>query len=84
MNFFTYKIDKFREKIITMQPPTTVSVSHQAVHCSLPEEKIDSFIGIREKRGLSGYHGSDFCLSKGNNHRTVMDQDDDDVYATHQ
>ena len=33
MNFFTNKIDNIREKIIAMQPSTTVS--HQAVHCSL-------------------------------------------------
>jgi len=36
MNFFTYKIDNIREKIINMQPSTTVS--HQTVHCSLTEE----------------------------------------------
>jgi len=45
MNFFIYKIDNIREKIITMQPPTTVS--HQTVRCSLPEEKCHSFIAIR-------------------------------------
>jgi len=44
MNFFTYKIDNIRAKIITMQPPTTVL--HQAVHCL---EKFDSFIAIGEK-----------------------------------
>ncbi|XDV21738.1 hypothetical protein PO909_026762 [Leuciscus waleckii] len=47
MNFFTYKIDTIRDKIITMQPSTTVS--HQAVHCSLPEEKFDSFVAIGEE-----------------------------------
>ena len=47
MNFFTYKIDNIRDKIITMQPSTTVS--HQAVHFSLPEEKFDSFIAIGEE-----------------------------------
>jgi len=36
MNFFTYKIDNIREKIINMQPSTTVS--HQILHCSLTEE----------------------------------------------
>ena len=40
MNFFTYKIDNIRDKIITMQPSTTVS--HQAVHFSLPEENLVS------------------------------------------
>ena len=47
MNFFTYKIDNIREKIITMQPSTIVS--HQAVHCCLPEEKFHSFIAIGEE-----------------------------------
>ena len=47
MNFFTYKIDNIRDKIITMQPPTTVL--HQAVHCSLPEEKFYSFVAIGEE-----------------------------------
>jgi len=47
MNNCTYKIDNIREKIITMQPSTTVL--HQAVHCSLPEEKFDSFIAIGEE-----------------------------------
>ncbi len=47
MNFFTYKIDNIRDKIITMHSSTTVS--HQAVHCSLPEEKFDSFIAIGEE-----------------------------------
>ena len=47
MNFFTHKIDNIREKIITMQPSTTVS--HQAVHCILPKEKFDSFIAIGEE-----------------------------------
>jgi len=45
MNFFTYKNDNIRDKIITMQPSTTVS--HQAVHFSLTEEKFGSFIAIR-------------------------------------
>jgi len=45
MNFFTFKNDNIRDKIITMQPSTTVS--HQAVHSSLPEEKFGSFIAIR-------------------------------------
>jgi len=31
LNNFTYKIDNIREKIITMQPSTTVL--HQAMHC---------------------------------------------------
>ena len=48
MNFFTYKIDNIREKIITMQLSTTVS--HQAVHCSVPKEKMYSFIAIEEKK----------------------------------
>ena len=47
MNFFTYKIDNIRDKIITMQPSTTVSP--QTVHCSLLEEKFDSFIAIGEE-----------------------------------
>jgi len=38
MNFFPYKIDNIKDKIVTMQPFTTVS--HQGVHCSLSEEKI--------------------------------------------
>jgi len=37
-DFFTYKIDNIREKIITMQPSTTVS--HQGVHCIPPKEHI--------------------------------------------
>jgi len=37
MNFITYKIDNIRDKIITMQLSTTVS--HQGVHCCLPEER---------------------------------------------
>jgi len=44
---FTFKSDNIREKIITMQPSTTAL--HQAVHCSLPEGKIDSFIAIGEE-----------------------------------
>jgi len=47
MNFFTYKIDNIREKIIPMQPFT--AVSHQAVHCSVPEEKVHSFVAIGEE-----------------------------------
>ena len=47
MNFFTYKIDNIRDKIITMQPSTTES--HQGVHCSLPKEKFYSFIAIGEE-----------------------------------
>jgi len=45
MNFFTYKIDNIRDKIITMQLSTTVS--HQGVHCRLPEEKVGSFVARR-------------------------------------
>jgi len=37
MNFLTYKIDNIKDKIIAMQLSTIVS--HQGVHCSLPEEK---------------------------------------------
>ena len=44
MNFFTCKIDNIREKIITMQQSTTVS--RQTVHCSVPEEKLNSFTAL--------------------------------------
>jgi len=47
MNFFTYKIDYTRDKIITMQLSTTVS--HQGVHCCLPEERFGSFAAIGEE-----------------------------------
>ncbi|XP_077094295.1 uncharacterized protein LOC143746358 [Siphateles boraxobius] len=47
MNFFTYKIDNIRDKIITMQPSTTAS--HQGVHYSLPEVKFYSFVAIGEE-----------------------------------
>jgi len=47
MNFFTYKIDNIREKIISMQPSTTAS--HQTVHCSLTGEKFHSFIAGEEE-----------------------------------
>jgi len=47
ITFFTYKIDNIRDKIITVQPSTTVS--HQAVHCSLPEDKFGSFVAIGEE-----------------------------------
>jgi len=47
MNFFTYKIDNIRDKIITMQLSTTVS--HQGVHCCLPEERFGSFAAIGEE-----------------------------------
>jgi len=40
MNFFTYKIDNIRDKIITRKLSTTVS--HQGVHCSFPEERFGS------------------------------------------
>jgi len=47
MNFFTYNIDNIRDKIITMQLSTTVS--HQGLHCCLPEERFGSFAAIGEK-----------------------------------
>ena len=47
INFYTYKIDYIRDKIITMQSSTTVS--HQGVHCSLPKDKFYSFTAIGEE-----------------------------------
>jgi len=47
MIFFTYKIDNIREKIIIMQPSNTVL--QQAVDCSLPEKRFDSFIALGEE-----------------------------------
>ncbi|MGL4481763.1 MAG: reverse transcriptase domain-containing protein, partial [Lactococcus garvieae] len=47
MNFFTSKIVNIRNKIMTMQPSTTLS--HQSEYRSLTEEKFDSFTAIGEE-----------------------------------
>jgi len=47
MNFFTHMIYNIREDMITMEPSTTVS--DQAEHCSVPEEKFHSFPAIGEE-----------------------------------
>ncbi len=41
MNYFTSKIDTFRDKIVTMQPSATVS--YQILHYRSPEEQFHSF-----------------------------------------
>jgi len=45
MNFFTFKIDNIRDKI---NNGLSTTVSHQGVHCCLPEERLGSFAAIGE------------------------------------
>ncbi len=47
MNFFTPKIDTFRDKITTMQ--TSATVLHQILHYRCPEEQFHSFSGIEQE-----------------------------------
>ncbi len=47
MNYFTSKINTFRDQIVTMQP--SAAVSHQIVHCRSHEEEFHSFSTIGEE-----------------------------------
>ncbi len=47
INYFTSKIDTFRDKIVTMQPSATGS--HKIVHYRSPEEQFHSFSTIGEE-----------------------------------